>query len=44
LWYKLPFLPELEAKGRIGFVNADTTTAGKDPSYDEFRLELNYLF
>ena len=44
LWYKLPFFPELEAKGRIGLVNADTTTAGKDPSYDEFRFELNYLF
>ena len=44
LWYKLPFLPELEVKGRIGLVNADNTIAGKDPSYDEFRLELNYLF
>jgi len=44
LWYKLPFLPKLEAKGRIGLINADTTTAGKDPSYNEFRFELNYLF
>ncbi len=44
LWYKLPCLPDLEAKVRIGLVNANSTRAGADPSYNEFRLELNYLF
>jgi hypothetical protein len=44
MWYKFPFFPDLEAKVRIGLVDADKTTAGDDPSYDEFRLELNYLF
>ncbi len=44
IWYKFPFFPDLEAKARIGLVDADNTTAGSDPSYDEFRFELNYLF
>jgi hypothetical protein len=44
MWYKFPFLPDLEAKVRIGLVDADDTTAGADPSYNEFRFELNYLF
>jgi len=51
MWYTLPFLPDLEAKDRFGIVNADrrtnaTTIAlfGQDPSYYEFRFELNYLF
>jgi hypothetical protein len=44
LWYKFPFLPDLEAKVRIGLLESDRTTAGEDPSYKEFRFELNYLF
>jgi hypothetical protein len=51
VWYRLPFLPDLEAKIRIGIAMADDRTnpdviaaAGKDPSYSEFRFELNYLF
>jgi len=51
MWYRLPFLPDLEAKIRFGIVDADNRTnattiakAGRDPSYREFRFELNYLF
>ena len=44
MWYRLPFFPDLEAKVRIGLVDADDTTIGVDPSYNEFRFELNYLF
>jgi len=51
MWYRFPFLPDLEAKIRIGIVMADDTknpdvidVKGKDPSYSEFRFELNYLF
>jgi hypothetical protein len=44
LWYRFPFLPDLEAKVRIGLLDANDTTAGTDPSYNEFRFELNYLF
>jgi hypothetical protein len=44
LWYRFPFLPDLEAKFRVALVNANATHTGSDPSYDEFRVELNYLF
>ena len=51
MWYTFPFLEKLEAKIRFGMVNADHRTnaatiavAGEDPSYCEFRFELNYLF
>ena len=44
IWYKFPFLPDLEAKIRLGYVNAQKTVADLDPSYSEFRFELNYLF
>ena len=44
MWYKFPFLPDLEAKVRIGLTNADRTAEGFDPSHNEFRFELNYLF
>lgn len=44
LWYKFPFLPDLEAKVRLALVDAEETTDGSDPSYHEFRFELNYLF
>ena len=44
MWYKFPFLPDLEAKVRIAYVDADRTVLNIDPSYTEFRFELNYLF
>jgi hypothetical protein len=44
MWYRFPFLPDLEAKVRIGIGKAERTTSGLDPSYSEFRFELNYLF
>jgi len=44
IWYKFPFFPDLEAKVRMGIVDADKLTVGLDPSYREFRFELNYLF
>ncbi len=51
MWYVFPFLEELEAKIRFGIVNADHRTNAsvigtgeEDPSYCEFRFELNYLF
>jgi hypothetical protein len=44
MWYKMPFLPDLEAKVRIGLAEADKDRNGRDPSYSEFRFELNYLF
>ena len=51
VWYIFPFFRELEAKLRVGILNADHRTnattigiLGQDPSYDEFRFELNYLF
>lgn len=44
LWYKFPLLSGLEAKVRIGLVEADDATAGEDISYNEFRFEVNYLF
>jgi hypothetical protein len=43
MWYRLPFFPDLEAKVRIGLVDAENTTIGVDPSYNEFRFELNYF-
>jgi hypothetical protein len=51
MWYEFPFFEGLEAKARFGMINADHRTnasaiasAGEDPSYHEFRFELNYLF
>jgi hypothetical protein len=51
VWYKFPFFRQLEAKVRVGIIYADqrtnaTTIAvfGQDPSYHEFRFEMNYLF
>jgi len=51
IWYVFPFFEELEAKFRFGMINADNRTnataiaaSGEDPSYHEFRFELNYLF
>ncbi|WP_201353526.1 OprD family outer membrane porin [Hydrogenimonas urashimensis] len=42
--YKIPYLPGLEARVRMGFVDADKSIAGADPSYSEYRFEMNYLF
>jgi hypothetical protein len=44
MWYQFPFLPGLEAKVRIGHADAERQASGADPSYNEFRFELNYLF
>ncbi len=44
MWYIFPSLPDLEAKVRIAYVDAQRTVADFDPSYTEFRFELNYLF
>jgi len=41
---KIKVLPGLQARLRMAFVNADDTLNGWDPSYNEFRFELNYLF
>lgn len=40
----IPNLPDMEVRLRMAFVNADDTINGADPSYSEYRLELNYLF
>ena len=34
----------LEMKVRLGFVEGDDNPAKSDVSYDEYRLEFNYLF
>jgi hypothetical protein len=44
VWYKLPVKQWIEVKARMGFVEADNMTNGQNPSYDEYRAELNYLF
>lgn len=51
IWYIFPFLEELEAKFRFGMINAahktnatEIAVSGEDPSYHEFRFEMNYLF
>ncbi len=44
MWYAFPSFPALEAKVRFGFIDAQRTVAGADPSACEFRFELNYLF
>ncbi len=43
VWYDIT--DRLQLKGRVGLVTADPGDSGKfDSSYNEFRLELNYLF
>ncbi len=44
LWEKFARLPNLEVKVRIGLVRADDSSKGTDPSYNEWRFEMNYLF
>ena len=42
-WYDIS--PQLQLKTRLGIYNADTKNSAKfDNSYNEYRLELNYLF
>jgi len=44
---KIKSFPGLEARVRIGIVNGDPQTGAvtkADPSYNEYRFELNYLF
>ena len=41
---KITAMPGLEARIRMAFVNADNTLNDWDPSYNEYRFELNYLF
>jgi hypothetical protein len=39
------FTPQLDAKFRLGMIDADNRTSGKDKdSYNEYRFEVNYLF
>ncbi|WP_353661923.1 OprD family outer membrane porin [Hydrogenimonas sp. SS33] len=40
---RFPKWPGLEARLRMAFVDADRVS-GRDPSYNEYRFELNYLF
>ena len=42
--YKIEALPGMEARVRTAFVNAQDFALGGDPSYNEYRFELNYLF
>ncbi|WP_456389894.1 OprD family outer membrane porin [Hydrogenimonas sp.] len=42
--WKISQIPGLEARIRMGFVDADKNLDGSDPSYSEYRLEMNYLF
>jgi hypothetical protein len=44
IWYRFPFLSYLEAKLRLGYIDAQETAVGLDPSYRECRFELNVLF
>ena len=44
IWYIFPFLPALEAKFRAGHADAQKTVSGSNPSYSEYRFEMNYLF
>jgi hypothetical protein len=44
VWYRFRSAPFLEAKVRVGLVDADRPTVGRDHSYDEVRFELNWLF
>ena len=42
--YAVPSMPGLEARVRMAFVDADDNFDGRDPSYNEYRFEMNYLF
>jgi len=42
--WEISKLRGLEARMRLGFVEADERVDGCDPSYSEYRFEMNYLF
>ncbi|NPA28983.1 MAG: OprD family porin [Epsilonproteobacteria bacterium] len=42
--YKVPAVSGLEVRVRMAFVDADDNFDGRDPSYSEYRFEMNYLF
>ena len=42
--YALSSLPGCEIKFRSGFADAEDSKLGQNASYNEYRLELNYLF
>lgn len=42
--WKISKVPGLEARIRMGFIDADERLDGSDPSYNEYRFEMNYLF
>ena len=43
-WKKFRELPNFETKVRVGLVNSDNTNSKTDQTYNEYRLEFNYLF
>ncbi len=45
LWYQFSSIPNMEAKLRLKSASIDRLTpTGTNPSYDELRFEINYLF
>jgi hypothetical protein len=44
LIWKVPQIRGLEARVRMGFVDADDSPDGRENSYNEYRFEMNYLF
>jgi len=42
--YKIKACPGLQARVRMVFANAKQNCIGVDPSYNEYRFEMNYLF
>jgi len=42
--YAVPTIRNLEMRIRMAFVDADEQFDGVDPSYNEYRFEMNYLF
>ena len=42
--YRIPSVPGLQARVRMAFVDARKRLDGIDPSYNEYRFEMNYLF
>jgi hypothetical protein len=44
LIWKVPQVRGLEARVRMGFIDAEDRLNGTDPSYNEYRFEMNYLF
>jgi len=44
LRYRFPPVLPLETRVRLGVIEADKDSDGTDPSYNEYRLDFNYLF